>query len=418
MKREHLTAREAARFDLVRRVVHDEDTLEQAFAHAVQLSAETLSVARVGIWLFEHDGASIRCVVQHERGSPPVRSNEIIDLVACSRYAAALRTHRAVVADDARNDPQTSELKPYFERHGITALLDSPVFQLGEPVAVLCHEHVGGARSWSTYDKHFAATVSDMLGLYLEQRAAHAHYVELLKARRELEERHRMESLGRLAASVAHDVNNLLVAISLKTDLLRHADAASGARDKAADELLGIVDQGARLVRQLLDVGRPLTSSEEISDLAEVVRELEPALRAHARGGIHLELDVPADPARVRIERSRAEQVVMNLAINACDALLGGGNLAIRVAVEPKPGFVGASDVVLRVSDTGVGMDEETRERMWEPFFSTKREGGARGLGLATVHGAVTASQGKLDVKSALGAGTTFTIRWPEATGF
>jgi len=416
MVTEQLTSREAARLDLVRRAVHDGDTLERAYAHAVKLSAETLQVARVGVWLFEDDMQSIRCVVSHEIGHGTAATGERIDLRACPEYAKALATRRAISADEARADPRTMELNPYFERHGITSLLDSPIFRQGEAVAILCHEHVGEPRSWSAGDKHFAATVSDMLGVYLEQHAAQAYYEELLQTRKVLEEHRLMESLGRMATAVAHDINNLLLAISLKAELVARTPGTPTEREPALAELQGIVEQGARLVRQLLDVGRRDSGPAEVTDLVVVLREMEPLLRTYERGGITLSVRLPAEPARVLIERSRFEQVVMNLVVNARDALLGGGALTVEVllvaATDREPQ---SRDVMLVVSDTGVGMTEDVREKIFEPFFTTKPDSQGHGLGLATVYGIVTSSKGKIAVESQLGAGTRFTVRWREA---
>lgn len=415
MSKELLTAREAVRLDLVRRAVHDGDTLERAYLHAVKLSAEALQVTRVGVWLFAADMQSIRCVVQYDLRHGSVTPRDEIDLRLCPEYARALATRRAVAADDALADPRTCELSAYFQAHGISSLLDTPVFRQGEPVALLCHEQVGPGRVWSATDKHFAASVSDMLGMYLEQHAAQAHYEELLRTRRALEEHRVMESLGRMATAVAHDMNNLLLAVGLKAELLARAEGPPSQRQVLLSDLLSIVDQGARLVRQLLEVGRRDTPSNEVTDLGLTVREMEPLLRTHERGGVRLVVRLPASPAKVRIERSRFEQVVMNLVINARDAMLGGGTLTVEILLNDGPGREAAREVLLVVSDTGVGMSAELRERIFEPFYTTKAEGQGHGLGLSTVYGIVLSTEGKIGVESQLGAGSRFTVAWAEA---
>jgi two-component system cell cycle sensor histidine kinase/response regulator CckA len=414
-RRDLLSTREAARFDLVRRnVVNDDDAFQRAALHALRLSAEALRVERVGLWMFEREGTHIRCAAQWERGKGAIAAGEVIDLATCPAYAAALRTRRVLNAENARTDARTSELLPYFEQHDIGSLLDSPVFHQGDAIAIVCHEHVGSPRTWSTQDGHFAATISDMLSLYFEQRETHARTEELAETRKALEEHRVMESLGRMAAAVAHDFNNLLVAISLKVELLRMHKNSAAERERGMGEILGIVDQGSRLVRQLFDFARAEPERGEVTDLVEVARGLEPVLRTFERGGIRLLLQLPEHSAPVRIERSRAEQVLMNLATNARDALLGGGELT--VAVQCTRAADGVESVELRVSDTGVGMDASVREHMFEPFYTTKPRGQGEGLGLGTVYRIVSASQGRIDVRSEPGAGTDFTVRWARAS--
>jgi signal transduction histidine kinase len=408
--KELLSTREAVRFDLVRRSVVDDETLERALGHALKLSAHVLDVERVSLWVFEDEQRRIRCTALHHRDGNG-KAGEVIDLEQTPSYAAALRSRRMVAADDACSDPRTRELCPYFERHGIGALLDSPVFFQGEPIAIVCHEHVGGTRGWTKQDAHFVASVSDMIGVYLEQHTSQTTYRELIDARRSLEERRVMESLGRMAAAVAHDFNNVLAAVSLKAELIRFA-RSPGDQNAHVNDLLAMVDQGSRLVRQLFDFARQEPAPGESSDLVEVLRGMEPLLRTYERKGVSVVMRLPAARVPIPLARARLEQVVLNLATNARDAMLGGGQLSIEVAVVPAAAGEPA-EALLRVKDTGVGMDASVRERMFEPFFTTKPEGKGEGLGLATVYRIVTDSAGSIDVRSQPGAGTDFTVRWP-----
>jgi signal transduction histidine kinase len=401
---ESVSIREAARFALVRAAVRDDEALERAYVSALRLSAETLEVARVGIWHFEDEGARIRCSMVFDRASGNAGPGEVIDLTRTPLYAEALHSRRAVVADDARTDRRTSELLSYLEPHGITSLLDCPVFEQGEVVGVVCYEHIGPVRNWTDHDKHFAATVSDMLGLYLEQRSSQRNYRALLEARRELERRHVMESLGRMATAIAHDFNNVLLAVQLRTDLMRSEQARGEDLHKGVEEVAGIIAQGSRLARKLLDLARQEQTPASVIDLADVLRSLRPTLTMVARGDVELAMTLPSTPVRVRLERTGAEQVVMNLAQNARDAMLGGGKLHIELSTE-------GSLARLHVTDTGVGMDEATREQIFEPFFTTKPKG--EGDGLATVYYVITAANGSVEVTSGIGEGTQFRIAFP-----
>jgi two-component system, cell cycle sensor histidine kinase and response regulator CckA len=409
---EGLSTREAARIELIRRVVCEPEALERAFLAAARLAARTLGVARVGIWCFDHDERRIRCQHLYRAADDQWCEPEVIELAGCPHYAEALRTFRVVASHDVLTDPRTSELRPYLTKHGITSMLDSPIFERGHPVGIVCHEHVGSPRTWTKEESNFATTVADMLGLYLEQDATQRNYRALLTTRAELERARVMESVGRLAAGVAHDFNNILGAISMSSDLLRlRRDPTAAAVAVTVGETQALVEQGARLVKQLLSVGRQAQTSADGIDLVGVVQGMSTFLRTLEPSGICVVLQLSEPHARVPLDRSSAEQVLMNLAVNARDAMLGGGTLTIEV--KRTRDDVMAERVQLNVSDSGIGMDEHTRDRIFEPYFSTKPPGQGVGLGLATVYRIVKDSGGLIQVRSSLGEGTTFSLSWP-----
>jgi len=213
----------------------------------------------------------------------------------------------------------------------------------------------------------------------------------------------KMEAIGRLAGGVAHDFNNLLTAIMGYTDLVSEHLEESTAAHRDVGEIRKAADRGAALTRQLLAFSRKQFLTPTVVDLNETVsglRQMLPrAIGEHIRTHIHLAPDL----ARVKADASRMEQVLVNLALNARDAMLDGGDLRIETSnvtlTEPRlraeglglrPGFY----VMLSITDTGVGMDPATRQRAFEPFFTTKPQGKGTGLGLATVYGIVDQSGG------------------------
>lgn len=408
---EALSIREAARFALIRRSVDDDEALTRACRSALELSAETLNVQRVGIWMYEEGGAVIRCTLLFDRRDRSAAPGETITLAACPRYADALQTRRVVMAEDARSDPRTNELSEYLLRHDIVGLLDCPVFLQGDVVGVVCHEQVGTPRPWTSEDSHFAATVADMLGLYLEQRATQQHYQALLHAREELEQRRVMASLGRMAANVAHDFNNVLLAVQLRTEFLRKTPPSADRGDAGAD-LLQIVEQGRRLVRHLLDFATQGRQPESVIDLRAVLDAMRPSVLAFAAPGVNLEIALPDGSVWARFERTDVEQIVMNLVKNARDAVVGGGTISVTLTHETDR-LSGPGRATLSVRDTGVGMDAETRERAIEPFFTTKERGEGDGLGLSTVYALVAAAGGEVTITSALGEGAEVRLTVP-----
>jgi signal transduction histidine kinase/CheY-like chemotaxis protein len=257
----------------------------------------------------------------------------------------------------------------------------------------------------------------------LEQEIAERHRLETEREAMQIRmaESQRLESVGRLAGGVAHDFNNLLTVIRGHAELtaLRLPDGDEGHEDVAG--ILHAADRAADLVAQLLAFSRNQRLEPSVVDLSDVVRAAEPLLRRLIGERVELSVRTERDLLPVLADASQIESIVVNLAVNARDAMESGGRLTIETAnVELAEGLaLGLTDVppgpyaLLEVSDTGIGMDEETISRIFEPFFSTKGTGKGNGLGLAVVYGTVRQSGGFIGVSSQPGEGTTFRIYLP-----
>jgi len=225
----------------------------------------------------------------------------------------------------------------------------------------------------------------------------------------------KMEAMGQLAGGVAHDFNNILTAILSYGTLVRETLPEGDERRDDIDEVLKAGDRAVALTRQLLTFTRQQPTEKRRVDLNQSLAELHKLLVRTL--GAHVELRVMPSvrPAVVRIDPVQFDQVVLNLAVNARDAMPEGGKL--RIALEHPPqaatDSADAGWVHLKVSDTGRGIDERTRQRIFEPFFTTKDKGKGTGLGLATCFAIVTEAGGKVDVESAPGRGSTFTVELP-----
>jgi signal transduction histidine kinase/ActR/RegA family two-component response regulator len=250
--------------------------------------------------------------------------------------------------------------------------------------------------------------------------------------RSELEERERLEeqlrhaqkleAVGRLAGGIAHDFNNLLTVIRMS--LLTVAEPAVPADElrDAIRDASDAIDRAAGLTHDLLAFARKQTLERTNVAVSDILGGVERMVRRVAEASIRLEVRIAPGTGEVVADRHQIEQVLLNLAINACDAMGNRGTLAI--AVEPVE-LAGADAVRYRVrpgsyarfavSDTGTGMDEATRRAVFEPFFTTKEVGRGTGLGLAVAHGIVTQHCGQIDVESELGKGSTFTVFLPRA---
>jgi hypothetical protein len=229
--------------------------------------------------------------------------------------------------------------------------------------------------------------------------------------RRELEERLRqsqkMEAIGQLAGGVAHDFNNLLTVISGYAHMARrHVGVGPGSPELA--EIVHAADRAAELTKQLLAFARQQVLAPAPLDLNEVARGLVPMLSRLIGEDVRIAMLAGGGLPRVLADRAQVEQVIINLAINARDAMPDGGTLSVETSAGVLDEFV-----CLSVTDTGTGIEPAQLERIFEPFYTTKEIGVGTGLGLATVHGIVTQSGGHVRVSSEPGHGSTFSVYLP-----
>jgi two-component system cell cycle sensor histidine kinase/response regulator CckA len=233
----------------------------------------------------------------------------------------------------------------------------------------------------------------------------------------QLRQAQKMEAVGRLAGGVAHDFNNLLTVITGNAELLRDMDLDDAGWVERVGDIRESADRAAGLVRQLLTFSRRQPARPEVVDLNQAVAATAALLGRVLGERVAVRTEADARPVTVRIDRGQLEQVVMNLAVNAKDAMPGGGVLTLRTevvnAAPPHPEVPPARLARLSVSDTGCGMTDEVKARIFEPFFTTKGPDRGTGLGLATVYGIVDQAGGRIAVESALGVGTTFRIDFP-----
>jgi len=229
----------------------------------------------------------------------------------------------------------------------------------------------------------------------------------------------RMEALGRLAGGVAHDFNNLLTAISGYAEMLAMRLPEGDRSHRAAREILRASDRAADLTRQLLAFSRRQVVEPKVLGLTEAAGQTARMLARLLGEDVEFVLELDPEAGAIRADPGQLEQVLLNLAVNARDAMPEGGRLTLRTypAVVGEAGGAGelapGNYAVLEVEDTGVGMTHEILEHIFEPFFTTKDEGKGTGLGLASVYGIVRQAGGRVEVDSVPGQGSTFRVHWP-----
>jgi PAS domain S-box-containing protein len=259
------------------------------------------------------------------------------------------------------------------------------------------------------------------LELAAMNQALSRHIADHDRTAEQLRQSQKMEAIGQLAGGVAHDFNNLLNVIIGYGSLIEHWPTADANLNDIAQHIIDAAETAASLTRQLLAFSRKQVLQPEVLELNEVVTTVGNMLRRLI--GEHIEIDIRTSPAAgsMRVDRGQFEQVIINLAVNARDAMPTGGRLIIETStVELLPQTVNGPTpapgkrVALTVTDTGKGMLPEVQAHIFEPFFTTKEQGKGTGLGLATVYGIVTQSDGSISVRSTPGKGTTFTLLFPQ----
>lgn len=517
----------------------------ETICEITRVAAETLHVARVGVWLFADDRSKIQCLTLYQLATQ--QHTAVADLLAAEypAYFQALEKSRVIVAHHAQTDPETCEFAHnYLKPLGITAMMDAPIRIDEGLVGILCHEHVGSEREWTVEEQSFASSLADLLAiavqtnkrfqveqklheseelrhlavegagiglwdwnlqndtLRVDERWAairgyqlaeitptrefwlqlvhpddrpelsamlkqylngeipfyQAEYrtqtkdgqwkwilsrgkvvqwdetgkpVRLLgtqlditdhkQLEQQLRHAQKMEAIGRLAGGIAHDFNNVLTVIISYSELVLKRNDLEARTRLRVEEIKKAGERAALLTQQLLTFSRKQVMTTVVLDLNLVVTEMDQMLRRLIGEDIDLRLRLAPDPCWVKADPVQVEQVIMNLVINARDAMPVGGKMTIetssvhRTTNPPQLHHRSTAQeyICLVVADSGIGMDVETQARIFEPFFTTKEAGKGTGLGLSMVFGIVQQHNGWIEVDSEVGRGTTFAIYIP-----
>jgi signal transduction histidine kinase/CheY-like chemotaxis protein len=378
--------------DALRASEHERHGAEDALRETEERMRFALERSNVGVW--EHQGGSDRLfwsdtLTRMHGLTPATYGGRLTDFLACvqptERASVAKSLADAVAAGDRELTVEYHTKWPDGTEHG----LSTTAHYTYSPAGTL----VRGA----------GVTVDVTTQRSLEARLRQAE---------------KMEAVGRLAGGIAHDYNNMLNVILGYGELVLN-ELPAGDRHRAdLEEMMHAARRSAALTHQLLAFGRKQVLFPRVLRLAEVVHGVAPMLGRLVGESIDLRTTA-RDDGRVRVDAGQIEQVIVNLVINARDAMPHGGRLTIDTAdtivdaAFEQPHLRPGTYVTLAVSDTGVGMDAETRRRAFEPFFTTKDAGLGTGLGLASAYGVVAQSGGHITVASEMGHGTTFTVYLP-----
>ena len=333
-----------------------------------------------------------------------------VPVVALAEYRDGHAVVRAAhgLGEGARGRPIDVALGDAGERAGISTHIPGPVKPLGQIVA-----RGAGAHEFTDDDRHFLGAMAHTVGTLMERsRTEHM-----------MRQSQRLEAVGRLAGGVAHDFNNMLTAITGYAEMMMAAIPDADPLREDAQEILKAAGRAAALTKQLLAFSRQQVLQPRLVNLNDSVRDMENMLRRLIGEQVEMRVRLGGDLALTKADPGQLQQVILNLCVNARDAMPKGGTLTIETSNVDLDAGDGAQAVnlpgryvMLAVRDTGTGMDAETRARIFEPFFSTKGDKGT-GLGLPTVYGIVKQSGGEIWVDSEPGEGTVFKVFFPAVTG-
>lgn len=410
---------DAARMEVARLRIDEEVKLSSIFARVTELAAQTLDVERVGVWLLVDRRRALRCADLYENSKGSHSSGTILMVEDFPEYFSALERRKTVAAEVAKVDPRTAGLtEAYLVPLGITSILDAAIFLGGEVIGVLCHEHTGPEREWTTEARDFASSMADLLALKIRAAEVEDLRMVLKTQAAQVAEAQRLESLAQMAAGAAHDFNNVLTVVSNYAELIRLEQSASPAVTDFARMIVDASAHGSRLVAEMMAFAKPTRQSVRVICPADVLSEHLAFLKTAAGERCNVKLDVRCREARVLMALDQLRRIVANLVINARDAMPAGGTVEIVVDVveATDPDEKVANFAMVAVRDEGTGIPADLLSRIFDPFFTTKPEEKGTGLGLAVVEQGVRQTGGFVRVESMIGKGTTFRIYLPLAS--
>jgi signal transduction histidine kinase len=394
----------------------DGRTTDEVLYDACSLIAATLDVARVGVWMFVDEKRAIRCESLYQQGRLDVISEgTLLRATDFPSYFQAIGQSRSVCVTQDDDDSLAQEFRAaYLTPLGITSMLDVPIYRGGDIVGIVCHEHVGPTRHWTELECEFAASVGDIAGRLCVESSRRRVQERLDGYERRMSELQRMSAMGRMAAGIAHDFNNVLTGILGYADLVREYPLPKEAAEHV-NALAEIADVGRRLTKGLQAYALGDGHSPRVTALADVIERSRGMLDMAIGSALSLRLQLASHVGRVFVDPTQVERVLLNLAINARDASPSPGTVTVSLQEAPPPRALEGSRnryVMLEVRDEGDGMAPEIRDRVLEPFFTTKGKRGT-GLGLAIVDQVATSAGGFVDIESAPGQGTSIRVYLP-----
>ncbi|WP_407315908.1 PAS domain-containing protein [Pseudomonas sp. nanlin1] len=405
------------------------DPAAMAFA-AAEILGQALDLSRAGYGTIDAERELLRVERDWNAQGSETLVGEL-HLRAYGSFIDDLKRGEVVTIDDVSQDPRTAPFAAAIRGHNVRALVNVPVIEHGQLVAML-YLNSADVRQWSDQDLAFIQEMADRTRMAVErsrgelalreanetlEAKVEARTRDLMRAEEALGHAQKMEAVGQLTGGVAHDFNNLLTVIKSSTDLLKRRELPHQRRERYVEAISDTVDRAARLTGQLLAFARRQALQPEVFEVGQSVQTLAEMVGTLTGSRIGVSLELPQQPCFINADPSQFDTAVVNMAVNARDAMNGEGQLTIVVApVSQVPGSYPAimgDYVAVSLRDTGEGISKEQIGQVFEPFFTTKGVGQGTGLGLSQVFGFAKQSGGEVQVSSEPGQGATFTLFLP-----
>jgi signal transduction histidine kinase/FixJ family two-component response regulator len=416
-KRRKAEDRLAAQYAVTRGLA-DSDTLEEGILRTLQALCESFEWVYGVLWTVDREANVLRCnQLWHSPGQEEFgqTSREIVFAPGIGLPGSVWSHRQAKWIPDVASDPIFSRGLD-AEKHGLHAAIAFPIL-LGSEVLGVVEFFAQSIREPDSELLAMMATIGSQIGQFLERRNAEK---ALRTSEEQLRQSQKLEAIGQLAGGVAHDFNNLLTVIGGYSSILLGRISEDSPHRVAVEEIKKASERASALTRQLLAFSRKQILQPKLLDLNGVIADLEKMVRRLISEDIVLFILTDPLLGKVKADPGQVEQVLLNLIVNARDAMPQGGKLTIETAnrfLSEEYALRHAASagryVMLAVSDSGCGMDAEVKEHIFEPFFTTKGAGKGTGLGLSTVYGIVKQSGGHIWLYSELNRGTTFKVYLP-----
>ncbi len=430
--RKRAEARDRALIELDDRFRILDDPADLAYA-ASEMLGRMLEVSRAGYGTVDPVAETV--TIERDWNAPGIRSLAgTLQFRDYGSYVDDLKRGDTVVCTDADLDPRTAAMAGALRGISAQAFVNMPVTEQDSAVALLYLNHAT-VRAWPAEEMAFVREVAQRTRMAVQRRRAEhdlralaatlevqvaSRTEQLMEAEAALRQSQKMEAVGQLTGGVAHDFNNLLTVIRSSTDLLKRPDLPEERRARYVGAISDTVERAARLTGQLLAFARRQALRPEVFDAGQSLRQLTDMMNTLTGSRIRIATEMPDAPCFIDADPSQFDTAIINMAVNARDAMGGQGRLTVAVRrVGEMPvirahAAVTAPFVAVSLTDTGAGIPAEALERIFEPFFTTKSVGKGTGLGLSQVYGFAKQSGGEVMVASRVGEGTTFTLYLPE----
>ncbi len=417
--------------------------LGERFRHAVEpgdfaaaagaIIGQTLGVSRGGYATI--DKAAETVTIERDWNAPGIISIAgTLSFRDFGSYIDDLKRDETVTIQDVRLDPRTQPTHEALEGISARAFVNMPIIEADGLVALVFANHAE-PRVWAPDELAFIADVGQRTRSVVERRRAEqglrdlaaslereveTRTRELVQTQDALRQSQKLEAMGQLTGGVAHDFNNLLTPIIGGLDMLQRRGVGDERERRMIDGALQSADRAKTLVQRLLAFARRQPLQAKPVDIAALVSGMQQLVSSTLGPQVSVKIDAPADLPAARADANQVEMAILNLSVNARDAMPAGGRLRVAASLrtsspDQTPGLAPGHYVCLAITDNGIGMDAETRLRAVEPFFSTKGVGKGTGLGLSMVHGLALQLEGGLFIESQPGLGTTVSLWLPVA---